>query len=86
MKKTIAVLMSVCLLFTALLPAVFAADEELTRPEKAHVSFNEDGTLKILSVADIQDGPILTGLSEKFIRAAIEKEDPDLILMPGIFL
>ena len=83
MKKTIAVLLSVCLLFAALLPAAYAAEAELTRPEQAHVSFNEDGSLKILNIADIQDGPILTSLSKKFIRAAIEKAQPDLIVMTG---
>ena len=81
MKKAISVLLCVCMLFAALLPAVWAADAELTRPEAAHVSFGEDGKLTILNVADIQDGASLMSITEDFIRAAIDRTQPDLIVM-----
>ena len=83
MKKAISVLLCVCMLFAALLPAVWAADAELTRPEAAHVSFGEDGKLTILNVADIQDGASLMSITEDFIRAAIDRTQPDLIVMTG---
>lgn len=83
MKKLVSVLMCVCLLMCAAVPAAYAAEAELTRSETAHVSFGDDGKLTILTVADIQDGANLMSITKDFIKAAIDKSNPDLILMTG---
>lgn len=82
-KKVLSVLMCVCLLCCAMLPAAFAAEKELTRPEKAHVCFGDDGKFKILNCADIQDGASLMSITKDFIKAAVKEADPDLIVMTG---
>ena len=87
MKKFRKILsVTLCLLLGALMlcPA-FAASEDVdvSRPAKAHVSFNADGKLKILQVADVQDDATLDSLCKKSIKRAIETAEPDLIVLTG---
>lgn len=77
MKKIISVLLSVVLAFTFVF--VSAAKEE----EKV-LKFGEDGTFKVLQFNDTQD--VGKGVSEKmvkFIEAALDKEQPDLVVFVG---
>jgi hypothetical protein len=56
---------------------------DLSRPEKAHVSFGEDGKLTILQVADIQDDAVLSTLIKRSLPLIIKKTQPDLIVLTG---
>ena len=86
MKKLISVFLSlllVCALLTPALAAAAEAADDSTRPVDAHLSFNEDGKFTILQLADIQDNCYLPSLAKNLIRCAIEKTQPDLIMLTG---
>ena len=83
-KKILAA--ALCLLLGVLMMSpVLAAGEDvdLSRPVNAHVSFNADGKLKILQMADIQDDETLDPLCKKSLKRAIEVTQPDLIVLTG---
>ncbi|MCR5523901.1 MAG: metallophosphoesterase [Clostridia bacterium] len=82
MKKVIALLMSAITALMIILPG-YAAEVDVSRPENAHLSFGDDGKFTILQVADIQDDAFLSNLTKKAIRAAVEKSEPDLIVLTG---
>ena len=79
MKKALAAVICVVMLLCSVMPMASAA----TPAEEAKLQFNEDGTFKIMNLADIQDGVALSSLTADFLRAAIEAEQPDLIIMTG---
>ncbi len=85
MKKRISKVISAFLVLTlcvaVMSPAAFSAS--LTPAEEAHLKFGIGGGFKILQISDIQDGPVLRGISADFIKAAVEKTDPDLIVLTG---
>ncbi len=83
MKKILAVLLSLLMLCTAALPVFAAAAVDVSRPENAHLAFNEDGKFTILQVADIQDNAVLTEMAKTAIRLAVERAKPDLIVLTG---
>jgi len=83
MKKIVCVLLSVIMLCAAALPAVSAAEVDVSRPEAAHVSFGDDGKLTILQVADIQDNAVLSGYVKLLIKTALDEIKPDLIVLTG---
>lgn len=80
-KKMFALLLSLVLAGALLIPAFAAVD--VSRPTDAHIAFNEDGKLKILQVADIQDDETFSPLAKASLKAAIEQEKPDLIVLTG---
>ncbi len=82
MKKIISVMLAFVMAF-AMLANAFASDVDVSRPEKAHISFNEDGKLTILQVADIQDNITLSNFTKRSIINAVEQSQPDLIVMTG---
>lgn len=82
MKKVFALFMSIVLTFAFILPC-FAAEVDVSRPEKAHLAFGEDGKFTILQVADIQDDALLSSLAVSAIKNAVEETKPDLIVMTG---
>lgn len=78
LKKVFSVILSalICLsLFTVCVGAVTESTDTL--------QFNEDGTFKIMQVADIQDDHHLIPATLDFFRLAIETEKPDLIVLLG---
>ena len=79
MKKILVVLLSIAMLLgsTALMSSAS------TPAEEAKLQFNEDGTFKIMNLSDIQDGKKLLSITANFIKAAIEAENPDLIILTG---
>lgn len=79
MKKIFAVILAVVMLCCASIPMASA----LTPAEEAKLQFNEDGTFKIMNISDIQDGTKLVTITADFIKAAIEAEKPDLIILTG---
>ena len=77
MKK----LLSALLALTMVLSLVAFAGAQET--EKV-LRFNEDGTFKIMQINDTQD--VGKGVNEKmvkFIEAALDKEQPDLVVFVG---
>ncbi len=78
MKKCISVLLAVVMLMCASI-SVFAA----TPAEEAKLQFNEDGSFKIMNISDIQDQENLLKVTADFMAAAIEAEQPDLIILTG---
>lgn len=79
MKKFTAIMMTVIMLVCAFMPCASA----LTPAEEAKLQFNEDGTFKILVLADIQDDAALLSVTANFIDAAVASEQPDLIILLG---
>ena len=77
MKKIISVFLSVVMLCCVMVPFASAAAEE------TKLQFNEDGTFKIMNISDIQDQANLLGVTAKFMKKAIEAEQPDLIILTG---
>lgn len=79
MKKIIAVFLTVVMLFCASISMVSA----LTPAEEAKLQFNEDGSFKIMNLADIQDDAIMLSVTADYIDAAVAAEQPDLIILTG---
>ena len=77
MKKLLSIAMCVIMALALITPA-FAGDVDVSRPEKAHMAFNEDGKFTILQVSDIQDDALLSGLAKKSIINAVEVSKPDI--------
>lgn len=83
-KKIMAAALSLLLGALLLAPAIASATEtDMSRPANAHIAFNADGKLKILQVADIQDGAVLDPLAKRALKRAIEVTGPDLIVLTG---
>ena len=98
MKKTLSILLAILFMFSCCVVA-FAEDEGA--PEEPAVTttdlaaalegvktlqFNEDGTFKIMQINDTQDTDKMNKRTKEFIRAAVEKEKPDFIVVPGDIL
>lgn len=79
-KKILAVLMAVVLAFGVLSVASFA---KTSAEADTHLQFNENGEFKILQFADMQDGYPMKSITKKYMRKAIETENPDLIVLSG---
>ena len=71
------------ILVAVMLSAFAASAAGYTPAQKAQLRFDSDGNFKIMQIADIQDGINLSPLSQKSLRAAIEAERPDLIILTG---
>ena len=84
MKRIIALTLA---LITALgmfgIAAAAEANVTTGNIEKEPLKFNEDGSFKILQIADIQDIFIFKGLNALFITDLLEKENPDLVVLTG---
>lgn len=81
-KKLIAVILSALILCTA---AVFGVSAlvDVSAPERAHVSFNDEGKLRILQIADIQDDAAFPPVARALLRESVEAMAPDLIILTG---
>ena len=76
MKKIAALLLSVVLAFGMIIPS-FAAEST----EK--LQFDKDGNFRIMQIADIQDGTVLTPATKKFLKEVVIEAQPDLIVLTG---
>ncbi|MFT8593440.1 MAG: metallophosphoesterase family protein [Bifidobacterium sp.] len=47
------------------------------------LSFRKDGTFRVLQLADVQDGPNVSSDAIALISQAIERADPDLVVLTG---
>lgn len=78
MKKAVSLFLAVILAFSMLLSAG-AADTNSTDK----LQFNADGNFRIMQIADIQDGTILTPATKQFIKEVVIAAEPDLIVLSG---
>ena len=76
MKKIISVLL--CIVMVLSLSAVCAGAKVGDK-----LSFNKDGKFRIMQISDLQDDEILNGVAKAFVKKAVEKEKPDLIVLTG---
>lgn len=81
MKKILSVVLAVVMVFS--LCTVAFAGVNFNADGSTKVTFNEDGTFKILHVNDLQDTQSMKAKTTQFIKAAIESEKPDLAIIPG---
>lgn len=81
MKKTVAIILAILTAFS-LFSSIASAE---TAPVKAKdpLKFNEDGSFKIMQIADIQDVVLFRPLTRMFITDLLEKEKPDLVVLTG---
>lgn len=77
MKKLLSIVLALITLFSCV---CFSASAQ---QDKEPLSFKEDGSFKILQIADIQDIVIFRPLTAMFINDLLEKEDPDLVVLTG---
>lgn len=75
-SRILAVLLSVCLIAAFAVPMTFAEETD-------KVTFREDGSFKVMQIADIQDDQDLHELTVLLLKGAIEKENPDIIILTG---
>lgn len=52
-------------------------------PVSSELHFNEDGTFKILQIADIQDDITLAPIAKDYIEDLVDAEQPDLVMLTG---
>ena len=80
MKKILSLLLALITVFT-----VFSFGSSATAEKTANepLRFNEDGSFKILQIADIQDRLIFRPLTRMFIEDMLDKEKPDLVVLTG---
>jgi len=79
-KKIISVILACVIAFSVMTVAAFAKTSE---EADTHLQYNEDGTFRIMQIADIQDTYPLMTATKKLIRAALEQNDVDLIVLTG---
>ena len=81
MKRILALTLALLTAFS--LFGIAAMAETEPAKEKEPLKFNEDGSFKIMQIADIQDIIIFKGLNRLFITDLVEKEKPDLVVLTG---
>lgn len=60
-----------------------AHDEHFASMPLRRLRFRDDGTFRVLQLADVQDGPDVSPDALELIDAAIEESDPDLVVLTG---
>ena len=80
MKKVLSFLVAVVMLFSTFAIGISAKKSDPS------LRFNEDGKFRILQIADLQDNAVLNPVAKDFIKAAIEREKPDLIFSQATIL
>ena len=80
MKKILSLLLA---LITVLTLFSFGSSAETAAAEKEALRFNDDGSFKIMQIADIQDFFIFRKLTRMFIEDLLEKERPDIVVLTG---
>lgn len=77
MKKILSILLVAVLSLGIFMPAY----AETTATEK--LQFDKDGNFRIMQIADIQDGTVLTPATKTFLKEVVTDAQPDLIVLSG---
>lgn len=77
MKKFLSVILCVLIVFSCCAFAVAAENKDNA------LRFNEDGSFKVLQIADLQDGVLFRELTKNFIVDLLDNENPDLVVLTG---
>ncbi len=77
MKKLVSILLAAVLAFGVLMPAYAETDAS------AKLQFDKDGNFRIMQIADIQDGTVLTPATKKFLKEVVIDAQPDVIVLSG---
>ncbi len=78
MKKLLSVFLSLVMIFSFVCVAAAAGEEEKV------LSFGEDGKFKIMQINDTQDvGKLVNKKMLSFLTSALDKEEPDLVVIAG---
>ncbi len=80
MKKVFSVFLSVMMLFGVLSVSSFADTSE---EADTHLQFNDDGTFRIMQISDMQDFAPMHLITKKLIRAELDANPVDLIVLTG---
>ncbi len=80
MKKLLSLMLAVILIFSFSVIA-FAEDDT-----SVQLQFNSDGKFKIMQVNDTQDTHNINNRTVEFLNAALESEQPDLVVIVGDML
>lgn len=83
-KRLLAALMTMVLLVPCVGTAFAAYDYQGAKREKCtRLSFNEDGKLRILQIADIQEAIWVSSVEKLLLFEAVRQTKPDLIVLTG---
>ena len=77
MKKVLSIIVAAVMLFSTFAIGISAKKSDPS------LRFNDDGKFRIMQMADLQDNFVLNTVVKDFLKAAIEKEQPDLIVLTG---
>ena len=80
--KILAVVLSLILVVGAL-PAIVCAALPAGSAKEKTLAFHEDGSFKILQIADIQDNQTLSPITVDYIQRTVMAEKPDLLVLTG---
>ena len=80
MKKTLSILLAMAMLLGIFSISAFAkTSEEVDR----HLQFNEDGTFRIMQIADMQDYAPMEIITKRILHKALDTYPVDLIVLSG---
>lgn len=83
-KRLLAALMTMVLLVPCVGTAFAAYDYQGAKREKCtRLSFNEDGKLRILQIADVQEAIWVSSVEKLLLFEAVRQTRPDLIVLTG---
>lgn len=83
-KRLLAALMAMVLLVPCVGTAFAAYDYQGAKREKCtRLSFNEDGKLRILQIADVQEAIWVSSVEKLLLFEAVRQTKPDLIVLTG---
>ena len=80
MKKILALILAVCLVFSAGVMAFAEGDATATEPV---LKFDENGEFKILHLCDCQDGYPADERMFEYIQYVLDEYDPDIVVLGG---
>lgn len=83
MKKSVNKILSVLISITLFASCCGLFSGFAANDANGNLSFNADGSFKIMQVADIQDGDFMMPVTLDFIKRSIKAEKPDLIVLTG---
>jgi len=83
MKRILTLLAALALCLCLIIPAGAAAAASAADATSAGLKFKDDGTFKIIHVADTQEFILSSALTQEFLYDLAKKEQPDLFVLTG---